>query len=236
MSPYENVQIGNFLISLGFYLKSMDKPLLASINLTQQTPLDSKGGDVVAALNEQFFILEFKRDKEGIATESTKSKYVALKEASQKNPVLLKVSNKCHLLSYGEENDQHFNFKFFPYLTPPIPPFAINSLEAFIEQIFNRQLGVNYHNFKIYVQQLAAFSTKGSSGTSSSGSSLKPSIEQISGIVVCIDKDDKLSNCVFNSLLELKNLLHMDMKVEKNKEQTMKKNKSQDQGIGPDMN
>lgn len=63
VSPYENIVIGNFLYGLGLAIGRRaggDAPI-ASINLTQQTPLDPALGDVMVRFPGVLRLIEFKR-------------------------------------------------------------------------------------------------------------------------------------------------------------------------------
>src|ERR687890_473907 len=70
---YENVQIGNFLVSIGYYLKCFDFSRPISINLFQQTgKKDYTIGDLFGIFPGKNFIIEFKSDKNNISSERNK--------------------------------------------------------------------------------------------------------------------------------------------------------------------
>jgi hypothetical protein len=54
-SVYENKQLGLFIMSIGYHLKEMGKPLIASINLSQQTPDDYRFSDVFGGISGNYF-------------------------------------------------------------------------------------------------------------------------------------------------------------------------------------
>lgn len=77
-SPYENIVIGNFLYGLGLSLGTRAglKAPLASINNTQQTPLDPILADVWLTFPGVCRLLEFKR--QGVDNTKDKEKRKAL--------------------------------------------------------------------------------------------------------------------------------------------------------------
>lgn len=231
MNPYENIQIGNFLISLGYYLKSMDRPLLASVNLLQQTPLDAQAGDVLGAVNERYFIIEFKRDEKSIEDEHTKEKYKNLKAVLNGYEKIQEVATKCHLLSYGYKNIlEEFDYQFLSYISFSDHSVKINSLTLFIEQLFNAKIGTNFKNFKSYVEVLYKCHQPASKSGASSGGGINSSVENMCGLVVCMDENKKMRHSTFQSLDELNLLLGMEIQREISQQKTVKKEKTQNLG------
>ncbi len=170
--PYENVLIGNFLLSLGYYLgkKKCKKPV--SVNLLQQTPLDPKFGDIFSGVNGKYAIIEFKRSSDAIEKELDKparkkliEKLTADRESSRE---LLKLSLQAHFLGYpipNKLNEMCIEFQLPPYaiLTKKFQTYPRYTINTFFENLFtSAPVGVNSCMIKKYIKLLAkcAGSTK----------------------------------------------------------------------------
>lgn len=222
MLPYENIQIGNFLIYLGYQIKALDKPISFSFNLLQQTPLDSKAGDLLGGFDNKYFILEFKRDFESIKQESKKSKYQNLVSKLNNNNSLCDISRKCHFLVYGSENiNRDLEFKFQTYFTFRENDLQINSVASYLNNLYNFKIGTDYKHFIEYIKLLDTCCKNGSG----SNSSLNSSVEDIKGIVVSIDKKGMILSCIFDSLNQLQLSLSL------NKEKSINKDRSKGMGM-----
>jgi hypothetical protein len=100
---YENIFIGNFLYGLGMALGSRLKgqALASSLNLLQQTPLDTMLGDLLADFGGTVLLYEFKRrsgdhNKEAIKAEK-------LRVVLQRRPNLNEISRTTHWYVVLEE-------------------------------------------------------------------------------------------------------------------------------------
>lgn len=182
---YENVQIGNFLVAMGYSLREKNIPLCGSINLFQQTPNDTEIGDVFGGLHGRYFILEFKRDSTHLNSELNKEVRVRLlQKIGSENDELFRISFKSHLMvhpSWKESNQ--LNYKILPYLKAleaeaakiyKNPFDIINSPRKFVDQLYNSHsnlLGCSIKKMEKYIDLLRnCNSTSNSSGSNRSSS------------------------------------------------------------------
>lgn len=154
---YENQLIGHFIYELGLYAGAQNLKRNNEIHLIQQTPLDTKLGDLLANYGGKFFLFEFKRSAKDIASEFGKEKYKALKfdTRSSKNQ-LFTLSKKCHYLAYG---DPSAFLKFNNYLSLEDTIFMSKSIPMveFIKQLNDRDdVGIkNYEEFIAYIKYIS---------------------------------------------------------------------------------
>ena len=128
---YENVQIGNFLVALGYSLREKNFPLSGSINLFQQTPDDKEIGDVFGGFHGRYFILEFKRDSKHLAAELNKEARIKLvQKIGLGTDELFHISFKSHLMIYPSwVNRNELNYSIQPYLKALEAGAAIGRIE-----------------------------------------------------------------------------------------------------------
>lgn len=223
MLPYENIQIGYFLICIGYQLRALNKPIPLSLNLLQQTPLDAKAGDLLGGINNQYFIIEFKRDFKSVDREYSKPKYESLIKELKENNSLLYISHQCHFLSYGKEYSQkQVDYTFLPYLSKEKLGQKEYSIQSFLVRLFDSKIGTSYENFKKYTELLnKCYSSSPISKPNSFSGNM---IENMSGILVSYDKEGKILSYIFNSLEELK--LSLDFKNEINIGKTLNEDRT----------
>lgn len=162
---YENIQIGNFLISIGYYLRDFNYIHPISINLHQQTPNDFTVGDLFGALAGKFFIIEFKNSKVNLKEELTKRQRIRLINELTNNPSeLVNISANAHFICYPVFTQKLMTFNLTPYLTISSDKFnhlKINSIKEFITKTINENtIGVEFKEIKKYIELLKKCSTK----------------------------------------------------------------------------
>lgn len=101
ISIYENQFIGSFIYSMGVITGKRELPVTDSINLLQQTPGDRIIGDLFTKWQGRNFIVEFKRNVNGLTTEIKKPmKQMLLENLNSMKYIEERVlSNKCHFIS-----------------------------------------------------------------------------------------------------------------------------------------
>ncbi|MDV7339188.1 hypothetical protein RYZ26_06265 [Terasakiella sp. A23] len=116
MDIYENIVIGNFLVGLGYEIRELGNELGVSVNLLQQTPMDTEIGDILIQGLKSLVILEFKRHESSSDKET--QKVDALKDAlhSERNRDLQPVSRSIHWYIESENRDESFTCHASPYL------------------------------------------------------------------------------------------------------------------------
>ena len=119
MAPvYENVFISSFIYSLGAKAErkwGMENHS-ASINLYQQAPPDEIIGDFFANIRGKNFIIEFKKNSNGLTDELEKPQRCQLfrkLETSQN----LTLANRCHYFAFGwsKHGTSQSDLAFLPY-------------------------------------------------------------------------------------------------------------------------
>jgi hypothetical protein len=116
-SPYENIVIGNFLYGLGLSLGTRAglKAPLASINNTQQTPLDPILADVWLTFPGVCRLLEFKR--QGVDNTKDREKRMALSAILNDQQDLIPVSRRIHWFAeITGQLDHGVDLSICPYL------------------------------------------------------------------------------------------------------------------------
>ena len=118
LDPYENILIGNFLYSLGLVIgaKAGPRPVPGSINLLQQTPLDSSVADVHLAYPGLVRIIEFKRQGNRSTKEATKLAMLRASLAIPSNAPLQAVSRRIHWFVESREVTAGWATSARPYL------------------------------------------------------------------------------------------------------------------------
>lgn len=157
---YENLLIGDFIYSIG-YISGQLGIENNRIDLLQQTPVDFIVGDLISKIGGRNFIMEFKRNKELLKTESQKSsKDFLLKHIIVDSKMLL-ISARSHFIAYGEKSDLLVS----PYLF--LNPIYKNnfgepdSQHTFCKKLLlEEKIGVSKSEIEIYID----FLTKNSAG------------------------------------------------------------------------
>jgi hypothetical protein len=116
-TPYENIVIGNFLYGMGLSLGSRagHTAPLASINNTQQTPLDPTLADVWMTFPGVCRLLEFKREGANKSKDSDKRDALAI--ALVASPESLAVSRRIHaFVEVSGSATEGIDVRLTPYL------------------------------------------------------------------------------------------------------------------------
>lgn len=205
---YENVQIGNFLISIGYYLREYNLSLPTSISLLQQTPLDYKIGDMFGMLSGSFFIIEFKREKQNLKSELEKKQRVKLLNyLSLNNPPEKIISRKSHFICYPRFMNKNIDYTLQPYTTidtPQYPEFEINGVSAFLKALLNtNHIGATFNEIKDYIKLLQNFA--GNDASDASGLT--------SGIFLNFDKNEGIRYIVYDNLDFLTQQIHLKHEI-----------------------
>ena len=156
---YENIQIGNFLISIGYYLNELKYKHPVSFNLHQQTPNDFTIGDLFGKFSGKFFIIEFKNSQESLKTELKKRQRVKL--ISRLNNDFKEYTNLSimgHLICYPTFNNQEMEFNLEPYVTIQNEKFSrykINNCKDFLLNIIDKKsIGIEFNEIEKYIELL----------------------------------------------------------------------------------
>lgn len=205
---YENLHIGNFLVSVGYYLRGFDYKFPVSMNLHQQTPNDFTIGDLFGAFAGKYFLIEFKNDKTSIADELKKPQRSELiKKLSNEYKNLIDVSVYGHFFCYPVFKDGAFDFTLEPYLNTGISTFdecIIHGIQEFLKMIIKQEiLGVSYEEIEDYIKLLELCATehgaKGSSATS--------------GIFLNFDEKEGIRYMIFDDLNFLNMQIHLEQEI-----------------------
>jgi hypothetical protein len=206
--PYENMQIGQFLVSFGYELKSMGYENYASINLYQQSPPDTKVGDLMTDLGGKCFIIEFKRGLKEIGAELAKENKKRFIKSLNKTE--LSISGKCHFLSHGKMiGERQVQLAFNPYAfhfnrSSTDFPFPMFGVKDFVKQLMEGNIGVSTDLMRNYLKKL---------DTTSSG--MKNS-SALSAIVMHIDDDNGFSYYQIDDYLDLELNIAPELSQSKN--------------------
>lgn len=174
--PYENVYLGNFILTLGYIAGHRNVPLnRIAIEQLQQTPGDTPIGDLVAAWEGRNFIFEFKRHEANVRWEFRKANRARLLEMVHKP----KNSAETELLSTSTAG----HFMCFPISVPIVTltfmPYAriVNAprqdmrrridLTTFCTNLLDGapKFGLPYREFSAYLSQLDEIAGVDSSGS-----------------------------------------------------------------------
>ena len=172
VKTYENTFIGQFLLTLGYYLRDRDYSLPTSVNLYQQTRADYTVGDLFSSLGGQYFIIEFKTRRELTYTERKKPQRLKLFQLLKDEAKhLVKLSVKGHLLSYPENTEQGFDYHIKPYIwetTETKPEYCAHGIREFISKVIDtKTMGVSFEEIQAYLTLLRSCAVSTKSGSSS---------------------------------------------------------------------
>jgi len=215
---YENVQIGNFLVSMGYCLRDLNQPIVGSINLLQQTPLDKPIGDVFGALAGRYFVLEFKPDKKKFKTELKKPQRVKLIKKLEDESELKQIADKGHLIGFpsvSNNNELEYNFQpYFDTFSENISLPTIRTTKEFVKKLIDSEndFGCNLDEISRYIELLNECAKTGGS-------------DSMSGIAICVDKEG-LRSYTFDNILELALSMNIELEVTQSKTKTRSIEKS----------
>jgi len=226
---YENIQIGNFLISMGYYLREFEYSHPVSINLHQQTPNDFTIGDLFGAFAGKFFIIEFKNSEGNLKDEIEKRQRKRLiQKLSNDFSELVQTSIKGHFICYPKFSNEEMEFSLNPYITilnKELEYLQINNVGEFILKIQkDKSIGVEFKSIEQYLNLLKKCSIE--EGNKSSGG-------VSSGILINFEKDKGVKYFAFDNLDFLNQKIRLEKEIiqelNRNIEQT--KNKGRDFGM-----
>lgn len=192
---YENQYIGAFIYSLGLYagIKKGEHAINA-ISLMQQTPLDTSYSDLFVGWEGRSFIFEFKRYEEYARKEYEKQIKSNLIQAINSNPEIKQLADKSHFICYPFSSLTEAGLCIQQYSTvvnnksqKAARRFQLNS--TIIDFIDNPKGGLTIEEMQTYCNFMI------SNGGHSS--------QDMSGLIVNIDKDGKINFIEYDNLLQL---------------------------------
>lgn len=163
--PYENILLGNFILTLGYLAGRRGIALnQTALQLLQQTPDDRTVGDLFANLKGRNFIFEFKRNELQVKSEFGKPPRAKLL-AALKHPGAEKtteLSYRCHFMCFPVRAATT-TLSFMPYASIRDNKSQDHQrsldLSRFCESLLSSApgLGVSYELFSKYLDVLAHF-------------------------------------------------------------------------------
>jgi hypothetical protein len=208
---YENIYIGSFIFSCGAYAGRKGYDINSSFNLYQQTPLDTKIGDVLGSVGGKSVIIEFKKDYSELQSEIKKPNRLNLLNylARKENIEMLEISKRLHFISCPYKDSLGFLPYFFlksksldscPLKGPTLNDF-LDSLFTFENEVLldkganNKDfIGGTYEELNLYLKMMGELS----------GALYK---DDIMGLVVSVTKEKQIVLMPFVSLKHLQKLL-----------------------------
>lgn len=194
--PYENIYIGNFIFSLGYYSASTGNGLSnKAVQLVQQTPDEKKLNDLFVNWSGKNYIFEFKRNPDSIKTELYKEPKRKLNQALNNiyNLEVKELADKGHFLGFGL-ND---GIGFIPYSDVDKPLERYYPLNKFCPALLKGSFGQTYDEFCRYIRFIEQSTQSKSEGCG--------------GFVLNISKDGDLNMLPFENVELLSKSL--DVKV-----------------------
>lgn len=163
--PYENILLGNFILTLGYLAGKRGVELnQTALQLLQQTPDDHTVGDLFANLKGRNFIFEFKRNEPQVKSEFEKTQRAKLLTAL-KHPEAEKtaeLSYRCHFMCFPIRAATT-TLSFMPYAAIRNSTSQDHQrsfdLSRFCDDLLGPVpvLGVSYELFSKYLDVLAHF-------------------------------------------------------------------------------
>ncbi len=208
---YENLQIGNFLLSIGYYLRDFDFKFPVSMNLYQQTPKDFNIGDLFGGLAGQFFILEFKNDESSISDELRKKQRRRLVERLNLDKELLSISLKGHFICYPSFTGEGMNFNITPYSVIGSKHYEVRKIKGvdlFLKKmILDKTVGTNFEGISKYVGLLDECSINEGETSPKGGGGL-------SGIFIHFNEKDGIRYIPFDDLKFLEQNIRLQKEID----------------------
>ena len=207
---YENVFIGNFILTMGWLNGCIGAPLNHSaIQLIQQTPDDEKLGDIFAILQGKSFLFEFKRNKSKIKDELKKNVASDLLKLLRRDKELFELSLKCHWMGYGSESNREATISFLPYclinnnLFHKRKPF---NLTEFCKVVLapNNYIGASFEELNRYLSALSKVTNSDGNGSS--------------GFILNISKEGSLSMIKYHDISVMAQTIDLSVKLQNGKE------------------
>lgn len=195
--PYENIYIGNFIFTLGYYSASTGNGLSnKAVQLVQQTPDEKKLNDLFVNWAGKNYIFEFKRNPNNIKTELYKEPKMKLNQAlnHMSNIEMKELADKGHFLGFGL-ND---GIGFILYSNANKRFEGFYPLNVFCPALLRGSIGLTYDEFCLYLRFIEKSTQSKSEGCG--------------GFVLNISKDGDLNMLPFENVELLSKSL--DVKVE----------------------
>ena len=212
---YENIQIGNFLVSIGYYLRDFDLSHPIAISLNQQTPNDPTLGDLFGSFSGHSFLIEFKSHEKNIEKEYEKpARRQLIHHLENDFDNLVKTSFKSHFICYPTIENNKMNFNLKPYINFKSEKIHIKNVKDFIEMTVEKEVvGANFDEIKEYIKLLEKCSKKEDHRDSSGASS---------GILMNFDKKEGIKYILYEGYdslnIKLKRSISFDIKLVKKRE------------------
>lgn len=221
---YENLQIGNFLISIGYYLKEFNYTLPVSFNLYQQTPKDFTIGDLFGALAGKYFIIEFKNDKTNINDELKKPQRIKLiNNLNNEYKDLKLISVKSHFICFPNFEEKSMDYILEPYVTisnKKWEELIIKGIQSFIEEMLTDGfIGSSFKEISSYIDLL---------NTCAKDKKLKTDNSSTSGIFLNFDQKEGIKYIFFDDLNFLNQYIRLEKEIIQEMLPNIQKNKQQD--------
>lgn len=177
--PYENIYLGNFILTLGYIAGKRNLALNhTALQLLQQTPDDTTIGDLFANWGGRNFIFEFKRNETQVRSEFSKVRrtglLAALHQPTPDAQMTLLLSSRCHFMCFPVQSSTS-TLLFLPYAyiqnkasqdqnrCIDLSKFCTNILDG------SADFGVSYQNFSAYLDVLTTITEEDSSGSGGAG-------------------------------------------------------------------
>lgn len=218
---YENQQIGNFNVLMGYTLGEAGYRRPFSINTFQQVYRHDKVvGDFFAHVGGKYFIIEFKKSFSEYRKEGYKPQRDHLFSQLIFASKMDEISRKGHFLCYGDvsntKDGPQLDYHLIPYselkkelhetdfIQINVRDFTLNLINKTISDPFN--IGMSHHELVDYIKLL-----KKCADTSGTGG------YETSGIIACFDEKKGMISVPFQGFSELELLLEQSNSHEQNK-------------------
>jgi hypothetical protein len=193
--PYENVYLGNFILTLGYLAGQRNIPLnCIAVEQLQQTPGDTAVGDLFASWQGRNFIFEFKRREANVRWEFRKENRVRFLHAindktNGKARTLFTASTMAHFVCFPSSTPSS-TLAFLPYVRIIDSASQDSSraidLTRFCAALLEHppRLGMTYKHLPEYLDLLSGAHEEGSG--SSGGSAVIMNISDDGGIGIVV--------------------------------------------------
>jgi len=218
---YENVQIGNFLMSIGYYLRDLDYGHPVAVSLNQQTPNDPSLGDLFGSFMGRSFLIEFKSHEKNLSKEYEKPARQKLLKKLKSEKYLNEKSTSIlsHFLCYPEikieQGKKNMIYNLRSYIVFEGDKVEIQGVNTLLKAISKDLIGVSHSEMKKYIDLLLLCSSEAGHRDSSGVNS---------GILMSFNKKEGIIYTQYNSYQELSNDLSIGFSYEEKVEKKIEKN------------
>ncbi|MBL0740754.1 hypothetical protein [Chryseolinea lacunae] len=187
---YENVQIGNFILAMGYSLAMQKYSLPIATTLLPQIPENKTIGDLFGIVGGRNFIMEFKKDETSLKNELSKSGRVKLLNHLKNDTTLALLSGSAHWLCFLDLTSEKVDYDIRPYLTLNSMFNTIShQMNGFLQLLVKGQIGCTLPDLEKYTDLLKQM--------------VDDDRYQPSGIVINYSKDGGIRFVPFDNGLEL---------------------------------